>query len=67
MKRLKLFVWEDVLKDYTAGLAFALAHTLEEAHAEIKKFNGFVPDDILTTPPQIYPLKPRAFLVYGGG
>ena len=28
---LKLFIWEDVLTDWTAGMAFAIAHTFEEA------------------------------------
>lgn len=28
---LKLFVWENVLRDYTAGIAFALAHDADEA------------------------------------
>ena len=30
-KGLKLFVWEDVLSDWTSGIAFALAHNEEEA------------------------------------
>ena len=29
--RLCLFVWEDVLKDYTAGMACAIAHNEDEA------------------------------------
>jgi hypothetical protein len=28
---LKLFVWEGVLRDYTPGIAFALAHDADEA------------------------------------
>lgn len=30
---MKLFIWEDVLTDYTSGLAVAYAETLEEALA----------------------------------
>lgn len=34
---LKLFVWEGVLSDYTDGVMFALAHTVEEARLAILK------------------------------
>lgn len=30
-QKLKMFVWENVLEDYTPGLIVALAHNLEEA------------------------------------
>jgi hypothetical protein len=30
---MKLYVWEDVLRDYTAGMIVALAHDLDEAIA----------------------------------
>ena len=30
-KKLKLYVWEGVLTDYTDGIAFALAHDVREA------------------------------------
>lgn len=32
---MKLFVWEDVLKDYTSGVMFALANTVDEARDAI--------------------------------
>ena len=35
MKKLKLFVWHDVLTDYTSGVMFALAPTVEEARIQI--------------------------------
>jgi len=28
---MKIFIWEDVLRDYTSGLAVAYCETLEEA------------------------------------
>jgi hypothetical protein len=34
---LKLFVWHNVLRQYGPGKAFALAHSKEEAIAEIRK------------------------------
>ena len=37
MSKLKLFVWEGVLSDYTDGIMFALAHTEEEAREMIVK------------------------------
>jgi len=37
MAKLKLFVWEDVLTDYTPGIAFALAETEQEAREILLK------------------------------
>ena len=31
MKKLKLFIWEGVLEDYTSGIMFAIAENVEEA------------------------------------
>lgn len=31
MKKLKIYVWEGILADWTSGLAFALANTKKEA------------------------------------
>ena len=41
MKDLKLFIWKDVLADYTGGIAFALAENVEEARKIISFFNSF--------------------------
>jgi hypothetical protein len=35
MTKLKMFVWRDVLTDYTSGIAVALAKTEEEARTVI--------------------------------
>ena len=40
-KKLKLFVYENFQPDYTSGLAFAIAETLEEAREMIKKGEGW--------------------------
>ena len=34
-KKLKLFVWKNVLSDYTSGIMFALAYDVEEARKAI--------------------------------
>jgi hypothetical protein len=40
-EKLKLFVWEDFSPNYTAGLAFAIAHTTEEAMAKVIESRGY--------------------------
>ena len=77
---LKLFVWKDVLKDYTSGIVCILANNLEEAMELLKKedhtawwvLNG-KPDNRdykgiykLIKQPKII-TKPEAFVVWGGG
>ena len=37
MKKLKLFIWREIRCDYTCGIGFAMAHTVEEAKEVIKK------------------------------
>ena len=36
-KKLKLFIWRNVLADYTSGIAFALAETEQEAREMLLK------------------------------
>ncbi len=36
-KQLKLFVWENVMTDWTPGIAFAMAYDVEEAREKIKE------------------------------
>lgn len=44
---LKLFLWRDVLKDYTSGVIFALAHNIEEARqCALQSANQFVKDSV---------------------
>jgi hypothetical protein len=54
---LKLFVWEDVLSDYTPGVAFALAHDADEARRLIVARDyrpGEARDEILSGARSIY-------------
>jgi len=65
---LKLFVWEDVLQDWTYGIAFAMAYTEEEARRLVREklghdING--PDEFDKTPNVYY--EPTAGYCYGGG
>lgn len=64
---MKLFVWEDVLIDYTGGVMFALADSVEEARAAILKENDFstVRED-LQQEPKVYETV-VGFAVWGGG
>lgn len=68
-KDLKVYVWEDVLTDYTSGLAIIIAHSLDEAkEVFFKKYpNGqYVLNDFFGKPHEVV-TEPDAFYVYGGG
>jgi hypothetical protein len=68
---LKLYVWENVLTDYTDGVMFALAESVEEARSLIltewgyTESKGTVWQD-LQKEPQIVET-PAGFLCWGGG
>jgi hypothetical protein len=69
-RKLKLFVWEDSLKDYKSGIMFALAHDVEEARQLIcpgwtPDRRGYVEDDLRQEPRVVD--RPEGFAVYGGG
>jgi hypothetical protein len=64
-KKLKLYVWEDVLCDYTTGVAFALAGSPEEARELIFKKLGYKDEDLCISPRCVE--KEEGFYVYGGG
>lgn len=71
MKNLKLYVWEDVLTDYTSGVIFALAENLTEAKRQVlKKTEKYSQDRIKKemkyTKPKIV-TDPEGFLIWGGG
>lgn len=69
MKKLKLFVWENVLRDYTAGMVVILAKDLDDALKVFRK--KFPNDDYIIEAFAGYPYKiitePDAFYIYGGG
>ena len=66
LDNLKLYVWEDVLHDYTAGMMVALAHNANEARVLLLEKCDYLPQaDISQEPVEI--TEPAAFFVYGGG
>lgn len=61
---LKLYVWQNVLRDYTAGMAVALAHDADEARRLILAEIGhdFFADEFASDPIEVD--TPAAFFVY---
>ncbi len=73
MKDLKLFVWEEVLTDYTSGIAFALARDVEDARFQIltkfRKKLGHTSrylEEELAEEPKIVSSQ-EGFYIFGGG
>lgn len=68
----RLYVWHDVLEDYTAGVIFAIARSIEEARQTVIT-NALQDSDYavkrleeeMTTEPEIYD-GPVGFFLYGG-
>jgi hypothetical protein len=68
---MKLYVWEDVLCDYTCGMAFALAETEDEAIEIIAKREGleeYIRGQLASRKPTVHePTDKVGYAVYGGG
>lgn len=62
----KLFIWDDVLYDYTAGIMFALADTVEDARRLLAVECDYLNDDILKEP-KVYDLSEDVARVIWGG
>lgn len=65
-KKLKLYVWQNVLTDYTDGVMFALATSPEEARKLLLAGTSYLPKEDLDKEPDVYET-PVAFSVWGGG
>ena len=71
---MRLYVWTEVLYDYTAGMIVVLAPDLETA-MELGRAEGLdsIPRDMGMVAPEVTelpgcePLKPRIWMVHGGG
>ena len=66
---LKLYVWENVLTDWTDGIMFALAANEDEARELIinsvnEGARGAIEKDLRKHPLKVS--KPKGFVVYGG-
>jgi hypothetical protein len=70
-QKMKLFVWEGVLTDYTDGIMFAVAPTVEEARAAIiKKADGLSSpkSECQAEPTHVHDLTESVgYFLYGGG
>ena len=69
----KLFVWTEVLCDWTCGIAFGIADTKEEVIDELMRTGQIYFRDSLEGEPKVYELpglelnKVIAYAIYGGG
>jgi len=72
---MKLYVWENVLCDWTCGIAFALANSLEEAIKLVSDYynKGFGWEGeeyqtpyFVSEEPKIYDV-PVGYAIWGGG
>ncbi len=68
-RRLKLYVWENVLTDYYPGIMFALAESEEKARELLLKDHPLLKfnyEDVAKKP-DVYDNVPVSFAVSGGG
>lgn len=68
-KKYKLYVWEDVLSDYTSGIAFAVAKSPEEAREKVMKVLGggsYLRDELAGAPGEYELDTSPGFALYGG-
>ena len=71
MAEIRMYIWRDVLVDYTSGIAVAMAHSVDEARAMILKQAepwevDMLGEDIAKEPDEIYE-DPTGVHVWGGG
>lgn len=64
--KLKLYVWEGVLEDYTSGVMFALAESTEHARKLLLEKCFYIPDRDLRIEPRCV-TEAEGFAVWGGG
>ena len=64
--KLNLYVWEDVLRDYSTGIVFALAESPQEARAMIFDQIGNFYEHEFEVEPQLITEK-TVFIKFGGG
>ena len=65
---MKLYVWENVLTDYTDGIMFAIAPSVKEAREELLKQcnTKMVKDDLKKQPLEFDMTEKAAFIILGG-
>lgn len=65
-KKLKLFVWEGVLCDWTCGMICILAEDLKQARELLLKKDKNAWGQVKFKAPKVI-TKPKVFTVHGGG
>lgn len=66
--RNRLFVWEDCANDYTSGIMFAVAETVDEARKKLLDACSYIPEGDLMAEPRVFDMTESvAFVVWGGG
>jgi len=66
--KMRVFVWEGVLTDYTSGMMVAIAPTIEEARAALLKECNYIPESDLSQQPKEFDLSETvSFVCWGGG
>ncbi len=63
-KKLKLYVWEDVLRNYSTGVAFAYAESPSEARKMVLAKLGYNHEDLCAEPREVK--EAEGFVKYGG-
>lgn len=65
---MKLFLWRNVLYNYTAGMAFAIAASADEARGMLIRQADIHAGDDFAKEPEVHELtEPFCAFVYGGG
>jgi len=64
--KLKLYVWENVLHDYTPGIMFALAPDVETARRLLRERCTYLPQEDIDREPAVCET-PVAYFLYGAG
>ena len=64
---LKMYVWHDFARDYSKGLAFAIAESADDARDAITEVHGYRSDSLAERPTEYNLDTPMAACVSGGG
>ena len=65
---MKIFYWDDVLRDYTSGMMVAVAENVEDARKALVSECDYIPATDLYKEPQVFDLsEARGFVAWGGG
>ncbi len=65
---MKLFVWDEVLTDYTDGIIFAYAETIEDARRIVLNTDDLQSvQEAIKAAPKVYDNEPVARVLWGGG